>query len=340
VFNVNPMNPAFSRFGIRNPLTGEPLGDGAEIEIEHPEFIRSAQGPKDYYDEKRDRWIIRLWKDDPTGEGEFCVRRNIIATEVWRNYMRMADLVTCSTPRSEKYVLRECPTAKTFVAYNMMDIDHYPQDIVLAEHPSELRILWQGSPTHHECLWPIVPALQRVIKKYPHAKLIMWGAPYKWLLEGLGDQGKHLDYVPYPEYKVRACTLGHDISICPLKPHVFNDSRSAIKFYEASMPHTPAATLAQKWGAYGDEIIEGETGLLWETPEEFETKLCGLIEDTLLRKRLASNAKDWVLTNRTPSVLAPKLWAKYQEVLEAHRASCGPPIEVPDESVPAEQPAS
>ena len=89
--------------------------------------------------------------------------------------------------------------------------------------------------------------------------------------------------------------------------------------HAASAIWRPAATLAQQVGAYSDEIAEGETGMLFSTPDEFEAKLGGLIEDAALRNRLASNAKDWVRTNRDVVKVTTTLFQKWVETREAHK---------------------
>jgi hypothetical protein len=78
----------------------------------------------------------------------------------------------------------------------------------------------------------------------------------------------------------------------------------------------PAATLAQNTAAYKDELKDGETGLLFNTPEEFESQLSRLIEDTKLRKTLAANAKDWVSENRDAMKEVPKMVSWWMQLRE------------------------
>jgi hypothetical protein len=94
----------------------------------------------------------------------------------------------------------------------------------------------------------------------------------------------------------------------------FNRGRSAIKFYEASVLKHPAATLAESTGPYQDEILHRETGLLWNGPDDFETKLSELIEGAALRKRLGANAKDWVNEKRDAFKHVPA-WFSWLEEL-------------------------
>lgn len=337
LMRVMPLNTAFSKLGTHAP-DGQggsiELGRGAKVEIVLPEWLTEAEDKeKDYFNESLGRWVRVLWED---GKQDFDVFQNQVRIESWRRFLKFAKLVTCSTPRSEAYVKRECPSANTFIAPNIIDIAHYPQGIELSEHPNEVRILWQGSITHHECLWPLVPSFVKVAKKYPHAKFVFFGGAYKWLYNKLGEQAQHIPFVPYPEYKGRLSVINHDINLCPLGKNLFNDSRSAIKWAESSIISKPAATLAQRWGAYQDEIQHGETGMLFDGPEDFEEHLCTLIESATLRKTLAENAKQWQIENRSPQVLGPRLWEKYKETLANHRESCGPPMELEDVPVSAE----
>jgi hypothetical protein len=180
--------------------------------------------------------------------------------------------------------------------------------------------MWQGSATHHEDLWPLNEAIARVAKKYPETTWVFWGAPYKWAEANIpAGRVKVLPWVHHEAYITRLSTMNHDINLAPLTPHIFNQSRSAIKWYESSCICKPAATLAQNTGAYHDEIQDGETGLLFNTPEEFETKLGGLIEDAKLRQTLASNAQDWCKTNRDARKIITTLFHKYAMVRESHK---------------------
>jgi hypothetical protein len=104
-----------------------------------------------------------------------------------------------------------------------------------------------------------------------------------------------------------------------LQDHVFNRCRSAIKFYESAVLKKPVACLAQNTGAYKAEIQDGETGLLFNDPDEFESQLSLLIEDTVERKRLAANAKDWVAENRDARKLVPGWVAYWQELRETRK---------------------
>lgn len=312
LFNVSPWNWAFRTLGVKHS-DGTFLNPGSKIEFETPEGELKI-----------------LWED---GKDGFNVADNIAKLENYRMLCQSAGIMTCSTPETERYVKKEIgKNTRTFVNPNCVRFDHY-QDVALAPH-KEIRIMWQGSNTHYEDIYNIHKALGRVMKKYPEAKLVFWGEQFVNLIKAVPrEQVESIPWMDYDKYHLRLVTVGPDINICPLMPTTFNQSRSAIKWYEASLLHDPAATIAQRSGAYKDEMEHGKTGLLYDTEEEFEQHLCTLIEDAKLRRELAANAKDWVHENRDAFKVVPKLYEFFQDVRARKRETC----EI-DEDVPTEQP--
>lgn len=298
LFNVHPLNIAYKNLGYKDH-EGNELKRGDKIWKRHP----VTNEPE------------LMWAD---GENiDFAT--NKAQLDVWREMMREAELITTSTNGTKKMIMREIgeeAESKIFINPNCIDLSEYPK-IDLAPS-NEIKILWQGSPTHWEDWWAIKDQLGNVARKYPNAKFIVWGVDYKWLLDCIPTE--QLEVIPWMDYRVfklRASTIGHDIALAPLKPTIFNQCRSAIKWYEAAAVWKPAACLAQKTAVFAEEIEEGVTGSLFETPEEFETKLCELIEDEKKRKELASNAKDWIRTHRDPSNHAIKLFEQLQKTRAA-----------------------
>lgn len=313
LFAVTPTNPAYRTLGTRMP-DGTPLHPGASVVI-------PGEDGKSIFE----------WKD---GERGFDIARNIAHLEDYRAIGQAAGNMTCSTPEVEKYVKKEFGKGiNTFVNYNAVRFSDY-QDVALVDS-KEIRIFYQSSSTHYEDFFYIKDALVRVLKKYPQAKLVVWGVPYEaWTKDIPQEQYEYIPWVRYDQYKYRLVTINPDINLCPLLDTPFGRTRSAIKFYESTLLHTPAVTLAQRTGAYAAEIEDGKTGMLYSTPEEFEHDLSTLIENETLRKELAANAKDWLHENRDALKLAPKLYEYFQEIRAKKRETCE--IEVADGPVPTE----
>lgn len=320
LFSVSPLNWAFKTLGIKD-------GHGKLLPPS-----RSLEDPNkiEYFNDAGD--VIYRWID---GQEGFNISENIARLENYRSLCQSAGIMTCSTPETAKYAKREMgKKLQTFVNPNSVRFDHY-LDLALAPH-KEVRIMWQGSNTHYEDMYFIHKALGRVAQKYPETKFIFWGHDFKGLTKDIPrEQFEHIPWMHYDKYHLRLVTIGPDINLCPLLPTPFGASRSAIKFYEGALLHDPAATLAQRTGAYADEIEHGKTGLLYDTEEEFEGHLCTLIENELYRRELAANAKDWVHENRDAFKIAPKLFEFFTKVRDEKRET----IEIEEEQdVPPEQP--
>ena len=88
---------------------------------------------------------------------------------------------------------------------------------------------------------------------------------------------------------------GCDIALLPLEPTRFNEMKSDLKFLECAAHGV--AVLASPT-VYAQTIQEGETGLIYRDPVDFEEKLRGLLEDDKLRRGLTLKAYDWVKANR------------------------------------------
>ena len=226
--------------------------------------------------------------------------------ESYRRILTTCDAFTCSTPAVLEAVSKEVNLTRTRIFPNCVRFDQYPK-LELRQDPDRVNILWQGGGAHYEDWFPLRDALGSITRRYPEVHWIIWGALYQWAMELIPpDRYTFIPWCAYPEYKLRRVMINDDINLAPLEENRFNSSRSAIKFYEATVSHKPAATLAQRSGAYKDEMIDGETGLLFSDPREFETKLASLIENRAERRRLAQNGKDWVNENRNAFREVPK----------------------------------
>ena len=297
LFNVDPLNQAFKSLGIRDLNQNLiPLGH-------HIGVIQNGE-PR------------VLWRD---GENGFSLAKNRQTIATYKTLLEMADQVQCSTPEVEAAVKREVSPRRTRVFPNLMRMDHYPQ-VALQDDPGKVRILWQGGIAHYADWYPLREQLGRITQKYPQVHWVIWGAQYPWVNELIpAHRYEYHDWCPYQEYKLRLCMVGHDISLAPLSDNVFNKCRSGIKWYEASVLKKPAATLAQNTGAYKAEVLDGETALLFNTPEEFEEKLSRLIEDETYRRQIAANAKDWVGDNRDAMKVVPSIIQSWEQLREERK---------------------
>lgn len=308
---VHPLNPAFVKLGTRNI-------DGSLLEPGDTVWARTADD---------DAWPI--WIDEvskaPYGDSEmveFDVWRNLEFNKTFSRIVRGVDGVTTPSPHLAKYMKENWGAKEVYVFPNSVDPTAYSQ--VEFAPRSDVKIMWQGGASHAVDLFPIRNELLHVMREHPQTKFFMWGSQYTWITETLPkERVETLDWVPYGGYIPLRSRVDMDINICPLADNEFNRGKSAIKWYEASLSGSPEATLAAKVPPYSDEIIDGETGMLYGDKKEFVEKLTVLVENKELRKTLASNAKKWVIANRDRKVTVPKLYEYYDMVRKRQVLSYG-----------------
>jgi hypothetical protein len=86
-----------------------------------------------------------------------------------------------------------------------------------------------------------------------------------------------------------------DVALLPLLPTLFNRNKSDLKLLECA--GHGVAVLASPT-VYQDSLVDGVTGLLYHSAEEFEERLRLLLRDQALRQRLTAAARAWVEEHR------------------------------------------
>ncbi len=195
---------------------------------------------------------------------------------------------------------------KIYVLPNCTDIKEWPAN------PAKTRrkvIGYAGSITHNSDLKMILPSLGKLLASHDWEFEILGGVKtedIKTLFAGLPPaaldrisvKGGTISWEGYPEL---LASQGWNVGLAPLIDDEFNRGKSHIKWMEYAMCGIP--TLASKVYPYfepidGMPVIEdGETGMLFASPEEFEHKLCALMENDILRDEIARKAKSAVIEN-------------------------------------------
>ncbi|HIK32484.1 MAG TPA: methyltransferase domain-containing protein [Oscillatoriales cyanobacterium M59_W2019_021] len=140
---------------------------------------------------------------------------------------------------------------------------------------------------------PLMDSINRVVTKYID-RVKFYVLHDKKFFDALVTPNKTFEaFSPYPRYK--DILYASDLTILPLLPTRFNSMKSDLKFLECA--GHGVAVLASPV-VYERSISDGETGLIYRSPEEFESKLEALIANTKLRQTLAQNAYEWVKNNR------------------------------------------
>lgn len=310
---TSPFNQSFVVNGTRN-VDGSPIKPGAILET------TAGDGTK-----------VPMWKDKETTAGglTFDIARNIEQERLRKSLIRKCHGATACSPELASYYRDALGQKNVHVYYNTVVPEDYQYGITphrRAEGDNTVRIFWQGGQSHLHDWLPLQEAVRTVARRYPNTKWIFMGVGLPFLEGSIpAEQVEVLPWIHYEAYRLRRTLVDADINLCPLMDNVFNRCKSAIKWYESTVSENVEATLAQNVGPYR-EIKDGETGLLFNTADEFVLKLSALIEDAQLRLRLGHAAKDWVWNNRLPKHTGPALFEFYRDLKDRQMAELSPKI--------------
>lgn len=199
---------------------------------------------------------------------------------------------------------------------NAIDFRRWTQVTPKDKPPKEVRIVWGGGSTHFPDLMEIAEPLAHVLSRNPQAKLHMVGVAFGAFTKKMpeGSVVSH-PWVKSDGHGFHMASIGADIGLAPLKDMSFNYFKSSVKMYEYSALGIP--TLARNIPPYSQDIVDGQNGLLYSTPEEFIEKLERLISNPIERLKLGQEAFNYVESKRNIQQVA-KDWSTFiSEVVKA-----------------------
>ena len=140
---------------------------------------------------------------------------------------------------------------------------------------------------------PVMPELNRLLQRCSE-RLRLTVVHDRAFFDALETRNKK--FIPFCSYEEYTAALRQsDIALLPLLPGHFNEMKSDLKFLECA-GHGVAALASPT--VYAATVRDGETGLIYNTPQEFGQKLALLIEDRPFRRKLTDAAYAWVGGNR------------------------------------------
>ena len=306
---VHPFNITYGHYGIRN-IDGTRLKPGDSISVELP-----SGGEMPIWVDKQSRGARNEL---------FDIERNISLVKQIHEMSQKVDGCTFTTQKLCDWYRDNYGVKHTYAYPNSVIPEDYPHADFMPH--DEIRILWQGGSSHAPDWAPLREAIATVAKKYPQTKWIFWGARDNWAEGDIPDEQRICKpWVQYKAYKPFRALLNADINLCPLADNEFNQYKSAIKWYEGAMYNE--ATLAANVGEF-KEIADGESGMLYDNPDEFVEKLSALIENVELRKKIGEGGNKWVLDNRHYRKTAHGLMDFYKEIRERKKAQYKDLVEV------------
>lgn len=165
-----------------------------------------------------------------------------------------------------------------------------------------ITIGWGGSATHNMDWGHADQQIRRLLQREPSTELHCIGNDY-----GARLRAPRRRFTPWQhsvEDYYRA--IDYTIAVCPLLPHLFNRSKSAIKATEAAALGIPVVASAVR--PYEDFIKEGTTGYLVHRDHEWAAALRALTHEPDMRAEMGLAAREHA-RRYTISAIAP-LWEK------------------------------
>ena len=248
---------------------------------------------------------IQEWDDDPLHWEEHFSQSRFIE-------LRSAHAIQTSTPALAEYLRQFNPEVQIFpnciASLPSLQISSAPVVTVFF------------GALNRQLDWaPIMPTLNRVLHKLGRQvrMIVVFDREF---FEAVRCEAK--EFIPFCSYfQYRELLQQSDVALLPLLSTRFNRMKSDLKFIECAAWGT--AALASPT-VYADTVRHGETGLLYETEEQFQAGLEQLLEDTDFRQKLTRNAWNWVREHRLLSMHYRKrlrwyesLFARYDELTEA-----------------------
>ncbi|MBO1358696.1 glycosyltransferase [Acetobacter sacchari] len=164
-----------------------------------------------------------------------------------------------------------------------------------------------GTRTHQRDFALVADVLARLLYQRPELRLVLFREPgnHKPILlmdefpalASVAAQIEWRDTVPLADLPMEFARF--DISIAPLETgNVFCEAKSEIKFLEAALAGVPS--IVSPTAPYRATVVEGVTGLMADTPDEWDQALRRLLDDAPLRSRMARDAFNHLLWNFGP----------------------------------------
>jgi len=249
----------------------------------------------------------------------------------WRTYMTykcltMTDAITTTVlPLKEHY---KWFSDNIHVLPNYLDLDFWEKPY-LPNTSNTIRIGWIGGTSHKEDLMFLAPVLEKLLKKYKNTKFICVGfggtsSENEWvefqygehMFKGLPkEQYEYSLGAPVEVFPSKIPAMRLDIGVAPVVNNVFAKCKSNCKAQEYGINRIPG--VYTKF-LYKDAVIDGKTGFLAETQDEWYEKLATLIEMKQKdRREMGENAYEHIKKNFNFKDHAHK-WVNLYESLLCH----------------------
>lgn len=185
---------------------------------------------------------------------------------------------------------------------NGIEIERYSKFIIPPR--DTVNIGWAGGTGHDEAMQPLLPMLADLMDADEEIIFVTIGEPYGWQMpERLRTRCLSIPFSSVENFPSVMTNI--DIAMAPAGRSDFFKAKSDLRWLEASAMGIPSVLDPF---VYRD-VVDGETGLLASTPDEFHIALGLLLDDHNLRAKISANAREYVSRERSISRVV-EYWEK------------------------------
>ena len=249
------------------------------------------------YDSDDDLWSpdfpdrqVEIFRDMPE---ELLTRERYEVERQQRLYvLKRVDALTVTTDHLAA-IAGNFTDAPVHVLPNLINASAFEAGFRLRRDIQPLTIGWSGTKRQENDLEHVAAAWRIVAENYPDVKFIVqgWHAP---ILSGAVplDRLYILRGVNVEEYP--AVLRNIDIACCSVSDDPWNLSKSAVKYFEATLAGSACVVSKPLYGQYVQHL---KTGMVASDTEQWVQALSVLIENEQLRRNLQQAARGVVIAN-------------------------------------------
>lgn len=238
-------------------------------------FYSKGVARHDDYDLTGNRTTTAYWDDG---------RRDRIIENI-----RVADVVTVSTDHLAWVVSQWNRNVRVLPN----QIPGWLLDHERPSSPDRVTVGWRGGHSHTRDFGELAAPLRRFLN-YPgnrdRVELHTMGADYGPRVAGRHGRTRHTGWVDGVDGFLRA--VDFDVAVIPLRPSVFNRSKSDLALLEMAALGIPAVT--SDTGPYA--AVHDGPNIACTTPAQWTTALAALTEDAEYRAQAGKQAREWAAT--------------------------------------------
>lgn len=237
-----------------------------------------------------------LWDLDPANAPAWnFYRRSPALLDNLTECARLADVCTVSTEPLADAVRKINPNV--VVLPNQLPASAFgvQRATDLFPRTGAVRIGWGGGASHALDMEEMVPALRQYFRRRPRDVFVNLGTLFTSVARAAGTQLEQHEWTDDLEvHYSRVASL--DIGLAPLRPSMFNRSKSEIKFLEYAA--AGVACIASNGGPYARVIEQAVTGVLVDQTHEWTREMLLLATDLETRSDQVTAAQTYANTRR------------------------------------------